>query len=444
MIFLIIEFLFFVTLVLKNRGYIPLVLFIAIMWINEDVRLGAFTFLVYLYLFICIVMVSNRNINRIEKKNKKPLLYGLYYIMFSTLFFTIAADGNLLENLLFIKSTYVLWMLYFVLINNGYEQKMIKRTSTILSLSIVILCVYGIFTYISHSNPYIEYISNFMSNDNAISSAEAAMNDERVGLSGRITGTSRYTIQYAIMLCIYCFVLYNPLKRYISTTMFAAVFTLIIINVVLTGSRGPLAALLISFLYYFIRNTSIKRQTLFLSISVILFLCFDSFILKYIGPFFESDVGGSTVEGRDIQFLGALSIVSDNFHSLLFGKGPSYIPNYLDKNGPHPLALYFESTHIAGIVTYGILGLLFCFIGKIFILWKINKVYLSRSLINYRTYTIINSMLVSYFIYNVMVGNVYEHLFMLSYIFILTTNIRDNDISYHNSLRNLQYANYNQ
>lgn len=403
------------------------------MWINPDVRVGSISLMSYFNIFVVAYILFNKQVRtRISSSLIAPLKTALLYIVFSNLFFLFAASGNIYDNLLALKSSFIAWVFYFAILYSRINDKTIKKSSVPICISLICLTVYGIYSYISSSNPFMDYMSQYMSDNDINEVISKSMEDERVGLKGRITGTSLYTIQYAIMLCLVIFLLFYPIKQYVKQTTILILFCLAFLNIYLTGSRGPLAALLLGYIFYFYRNYKLYKQISVVSLLFLLYFVFESAFDKYVAVFFSSNISGSSIEGRGIQFYGAYLIVSDNLQSLILGKGPAWIPNYINRFGSHPMSLYFESTHVAGLVTYGFGGLIFVFLGKIYVLWKTAYTYYKKNIINKDTYYIITSLLLTYFVYNIMVGNVYENLFIFVYLIILIYTIN----SYMNTINN--------
>lgn len=232
-----------------------------------------------------------------------------------------------------------------------------------------------------------------------------------------------YTIQYGIMMVIFLFILsaFYFLKR--KNIFEYLVYILIVLNIYLTGSRGPLGAIIIGYLFFVFRRLNWSRRITYISFFSILTLLIIPYIEPYLSLFTDKNVEGSSFELREKQFIGALSMVAGDMQSLLFGRGLGYTSYYIENFGPHPIALYFESTHVSGIVNYGIVGLIFIFFGKtIFLLYIAIRAY-RKKIIDNKIFNLLLAFLLTYFIYNMLVGNVYEGLFLCCYFICLKIGI---------------------
>ncbi len=403
-------------ILVHNKNVVP-VYMIASMWINFDVRCGPLSFISMLSIFIIIYgfITSKRNLRFETSFDKRVYGYCLYMVLIHIPFIIFSTDLNFLYQLNSIKSNILNFVLLIILwrwnINNI---AFTKKQWTWIGISMGILCIYGIYTYWTKTNPYMDAMAQYCTAEDLSELLAHSMEDARGNLSGRITGTSLYTIQYAIMLVIFLWsgLIYKPL---FAKKSFYAIVSLVLINIYLTGSRGPLAGLLIGIALYLMQVLKTSRQIIYICLFAVLLLFCWPYAESYLSLFSDKDIQGSSVEMRFAQFGGALSMVTDNVQSLLFGKGLGYTGFYLSNYGRHPIALYFESSHVSGIVNYGVLGLLFIFVGNIYILLNMSLEALKKKMISKNSFYVLASFLLSYFIYNILVGNVYNNLFVIAF-----------------------------
>lgn len=406
-------------ILVHNKNVVP-VYMIASMWINFDVRCGPLSFISMLSIFIIIYgfITQKRNLRFETSFDKRIYGYCLYMVFIHIPFIIFSTDLNFIYQLNSIKSNILNFVLLIVLwrwnINNI---AFTKKQWTWIGISMGILCIYGIYTYWTKTNPYMDAMAQYCTAEDLSELLARSMEDARGNLSGRITGTSLYTIQYAIMLIIFFWggLIYKPL--FAKKSFYAIVF-LVLINIYLTGSRGPLAGLLIGIALYLMQVLKTSRQIIYICLFAVFLLFCWPYAESYLSLFSDNDIQGSSIEMRFAQFGAALSMVTDNVQSLLFGKGLGYTGFYLSNYGRHPVALYFESSHVSGIVNYGVLGLLFIFIGNIYLLLSMSLEALKRKAICKKSFYVLASFLLSYFIYNILVGNVYNNLFVI--VFFLT------------------------
>lgn len=397
------------------------------MWINFDVRCGSISFLSALALFIIVYGLFTRKKNLTYKNNIDKLVnkYFIYAVLIYLPFMLLSTDLSVLEQLNAMKSHILSVVLLAIVWKwKATEKKSIKQSSKYVTISIIALCLYGFYSYQTMTNPYMDIMAQYCTKNDLSDLLARSMEDARGNLHGRITGTALYTIQYAILLVIVFFYYYGTRLLQAPQKMTLIVYVLLLLNIYLTGSRGPLGAILIAFAFYLMRTLSWRKKvsyTLLLS-----FLVFFGWpILEpYLSLFTnQKDISGSSFELRSIQFGGAFSMVDDDWQSLLFGKGIGYTTYYLQHYGPHPLALFFESTHVSGIVNYGVLGLLCIFVGNLLFLSYIAFSVYKHNLIGERTYYLLLALILAKFIYNLLVGDVYSTLFLFVYFALLKTGM---------------------
>ncbi len=396
------------------------------MWINPEIRIeGGLTLLNIFSLFFALYVWRNNSIKiSYSKSIYFPLKNALFYYFVIPFVFALLADGPLLLNLLSLKSLVPLFLFIYAFCFFDLDSKSINKSNTFINLSFLLLCLYGIYNYITETNPLIMFFNDYMSIDSMEERLTFAMNDARAGLKGRITGTATYTIQYGILIGFFILA-FIAFKTNNNKSLLFILFSLGFVNIFLTASRGPLLAIFISLVFYFVRSFSIRKQIICYFFLFISFIFFDSFWDNIINPFFNVE-GGSSTEGRMGQLYGAWIEISHSFHSILFGFGPYWIPDYLNRFGWHPLCFSFESSHISGLVSSGILGLIFVFCGRLFVLWKLVYNFYKMKIISSDYYYMIISLLLYYLVYSLMVGGVYDNIMIFMYVLFLKFGLNNN------------------
>lgn len=412
-------------LLTDNKKVIPVFL-ISSMWINFDIRCGSISLISALSIFIIILGFFTRKRNLVFKTNIDTDVsnFCYYLVLINIPFMLFSTDLSFVTQLNLIKSQIVYILLIMVMWKwRPCSKNILDKQILSLNISTIIVCLYGLYTYITMTNPYMDFMSQYSTKDNLSDLLAFSLEDARGILHGRITGTSLYTIQYGIMLVSFFFILsafYFIRKKNIFEY---SVYLLIVINIYLTGSRGPLGALMVGCLFFILRKLNWTKRITYVSIFSILTLIIWPYIEPYLLLFTDKNAGGSSFEMRKEQFGGALSMVAGDMQSLLFGRGLGYTSYYLANFGRHPIALNFESTHVSGIVNYGALGLVFIFLGKIiFLLYIAIKAY-RKKLVDNKTFNLLLAFILTYFIYNMLVGNVYEGLFLVCYFLSLKIGI---------------------
>ena len=256
---------------------------------------------------------------------------------------------------------YVIWYIY-----NTREE--ITQFANIIALASIFLFLYGIFCYLTMSNPYISFVeSTFGMEDSVL----RRMEEIRGGLEGRIQGTMQHALTWGgTCYILFCFFMSNGVIK--SNRLMLLLCSLALINLFLSGSRSVLLALIISLVTYFFFVGKAKRIKIikysFLVLPILLILVFISgFWEKYqvlieSTLFFwddsleaNSEIKGSSTSMRLEQLLYAIFMVKD---SLLGGLGHGYVIEYQQSEGFHPILLGFESLVLQKLVDNGILGLL--------------------------------------------------------------------------------------
>ncbi|MCD8292022.1 MAG: hypothetical protein LUC91_11055 [Prevotella sp.] len=411
----------FLLVIQKWYRFIPVILIVSL-WINPDVRAGSISVIGYLYLFIAayIYFFKNGTLTFDTPIDKNVSWFIWYFIIISIPFALLSTGLPFLQQIMATK-TIIFNLVILVLWKSKISYSYLHKTRYWIYLAIVILCAYGIYTYITHTNPFIDYISDYCSKDNLQYLADAAMSNSRGALSGRITGVSLYTIQYGILMAIYFYLAFAFSTLFNERKVFVFILLLLIFsNVYLTGSRGPIGALILAVTLYYMRTSSLSQYIKYSIVILIVLAVFSNYLEEFFYIFTHSrNVTGSSFEMRSAQFLGALSIVKDDYQSLLFGKGFGYTTQYLLMHGKYTSVINFESSHVSGLVTYGLLGMIFIFLFKYIMLWCIVYKANKCKLLIKEHCTLLYTYVVMNFIYSILVGQVYELIYTFVFFLIL-------------------------
>lgn len=208
--------------------------------------------------------------------------------------------------------TYFIFLLTCYGINNEtFNSKAIVNT-------LLFVTVYGVLTFVIHSNPIQEFISTAFSN--------TLKDDYYWGDRIRICSTWSHPIAYGLI----CSALFYEFLPYISEKKIKILLLLLAFNVLICGSRTSLAAFLLMGVIFIIFRYKISKSIIkaFAVIIIVIPIYFfvsivqekvDSVIATAMG---EDKIGGSSLEMRDIQTEAAMLIVSE---SPIFGHGYDYI-----------------------------------------------------------------------------------------------------------------------
>ena len=304
---------------------------------------------------------------------------------------------------------------------------------------LLVVMIYGILTSVLSVNPYFEFISRYMGDgDKLLSVANRYSNEVRGGLTGRISVVTYNPLQYAILLVIFFYlVLYMYLERKEKKYLF--LLSLMFINIFLAGSRGPIVALISPILLYLFIKSNFKQKMTMIGLAFLAFviiICvpfFDSYLsyIKSFVFFFDesysdaADIKGSSVSGRFEQLEGSLEMIvsSLDMKTILFGFGQGYTNYYLKTFGYSTEVLGFESAIFVNLVNHGFIGLFVFFFGKyLFLSYVLYSCY-KKNLFDSNSLFVLISLVMSNFIYSILVGPVYEDLFFVIFFVIIKISI---------------------
>lgn len=229
----------------------------------------------------------------------------------------------------------------------------------------MVICIYGVFNYITKSNPYDLLIQSTYKSTSFFS---YYANDIRF----RINSTTAHPIYYGYLLgtiIIYILAyLYNKGETNKTTII---TLSLLIINLLLTNSRTPLVVFIIGLIALSFFSLSIQKKLQNILLLTLLSLVSYSFI-----PFVQEQVDnsldifitggtksdGSSMEMRNTQLLASL----DQFNkSPIRGNGLSYIEEDLGWNNKNKDVdsdfAGFESYIFQLLIEQGLIGIIITF-----------------------------------------------------------------------------------
>ena len=265
----------------------------------------------------------------------------------------------------FIYTEIVLGIIGWIIYTNEKEINLFVK---ITGVTAVLMSVYGLFCYATLTNPYIS-LMNLMYSPKM--DALGFMEEQRAGVAGRIQGTMTHPLTWGgscLLLFYFLFVGIKKFPLYVNLVVLGLLF----VNVVFSGSRSALLALLAGLGYFFL-TSNVKLKIKFVSYSFGLLISLISLI--YLVPsfekyqvFFEStlffwdesynirgDIKGSSASMRFAQLAGSFDMIES---SPFFGLGQGYTKYYSATYGVHPILAGFESIIFMALVETGIVGLI--------------------------------------------------------------------------------------
>lgn len=396
------------------KRLIPIYLCLSL-WINVEVKCGPMSFMgVFIMLSSIWGFTLYRNKTMSNLLNRYVFFFIIYLffssipvILFST---TMEYQGQMTQ-----LRTYVFYVIIPLMCAIAVDMKGWHNYSKYFYIATLFLCVYGVFCYLTGTNYYADFMSSYYTKIDIIGRYDISMDDARFGLKHRIIGTATGSLPYAILMAIWLWFLYGIRTAFPQKYMIWILSILCILNLILTGSRGPIIAFFISVLYVFYTKFS-KKQKVFASLTCVILL---------LSPFFSlfvdssNDVGGSSIEMRLSQAEGVVDLITNNWQTFLWGHGFGYANDYIDTYGVYTSVHSFESVLFSGLSDSGIYGILFIFGGKIYLLWYYAHQLFVKGAIADKDYRFLCGFVVMHVIYNILVGDSYTLFFYCMYFLLM-------------------------
>lgn len=367
-------------------------------------------------LFFIYHSLSSTDIKLVIKgRFLSPILIFLFVtiliLFFSENFDTAAQIKHIIGLIYYLIYAYIAWVIYT-------DQNKIEDFYRYMFVIAMSISIYGLFTYLFKSNPYL---TNIFGDDLFHNYIDI---EDRGALGMRVQSTMIHPITWGAS-CALFFMFY--FRQCFKNKLKNILFILLIPNVLLSGSRAAILMLILFFVFLFIwGDKKIKKHFFKIAILSVLFFIIILQIPvfhKYQGIiestlFFwdesvarDNEITGSSTTMRLLQYLGVLDIIKDH---LLFGIGHGYVNFYLTTYGQHPILLGFESLVFNKLVEGGVIGL-FIWIYLFFILFK--KTNLLKAESNKFDLSVLKGYVVSYFVFVLLTGFIDTfQLFVILYI----------------------------
>lgn len=286
---------------------------------------------------------------------------------------------------------------YFILLLTCYGIKNETFNSKAIVNTLFLVTIYGVLTFIIHSNPIQELIATAFGN--------SFLSDYYWGDRIRICSTWSHPIAYGLI----CSALFYEFLPYISEKKIKVLLLLLAFNVLICGSRTSLAAFLLMGGIFIMFRYKVSKSII-KALAVINFLIpiyffvpivqekVDSVIVTAMG---DDKIGGSSLEMRDTQTEAAMLIVSE---SPIFGHGYDYIQESLGygtdnfKGDWHLLG--FESYMYVILIERGFCGLVF----EIIILFSVLIYAYKRRMIDRVNCSLVLACCIGYMFFSISTG----------------------------------------
>jgi len=309
---------------------------------------------------------------------------------------------------------FIIWNL------SRFDSKVIVYIKWSLIISIVIASIYGIFLMdLNGLNPYTSFLALHF---NGMDGADMYLNTEsRLDFStaGKIQSTMIHPMRWSMNLCFLIIIFLSFIQKN-KSKWYWIIIILIGFNILISGVRTGIAALVIGFVYYFLRNRNLKTISYGLLIITVSYVAIN--YNKNISNLFtsftdisgnKSKVQGSSISMRLNQLQGATNEIRGKE---LVGKGYGWNNYYQSKHGVHPVLFAFESLIFVVLCNNGILGIFIwiIFIGMMFRLQR--KILKSKEDVIW-----MDTFILTYIAYAIGTGEYgYIELFSIYYVFLLS------------------------
>lgn len=346
--------------------------------IPGDVRLNFGPISVAIYDAFMIALLISFIISKAYKwKIQRPIIKYFYIYVISTfvlIFFSSAYVPYNYQLYSFLKSFLFQTILYIWIGFHVLRNFKLNKVIYVFCILALLTGIYGIYSYITGSNPYISSLNLLYGIQSDFS---YFLEESRGGLQGRTYGTMGHPLAWGqfwnILLCLIWIY-----RRTTNKYLIAAVFIIGVINVVLCGSRTALVSfcILCTFilLSYGIKNLLLVIPVAYLSVSIILMILPQNIersdMMSYLesGLFFwdssyseKAGIVGSSTEMRYTQLQKTIDITMKN---PLAGVGYNY--QYFTFESNHSLdtdLMGLESIVFKILIEQGFVGLfVFCYI----------------------------------------------------------------------------------
>ena len=326
--------------------------------------------------FLTIVLLISFFIHHKYKihpiSKKLQAIIGLF-ITSSLILTVFALNMSIIEQLKKMSSFFIVDMLLGILGWYAIQNKRdFRALFKVLCATFLLISIYGLFEYITKSNPYADWASQMF--EYGKNHSTYFLTEQRGFLSGRIMGTTTHPLTWGLTMSTFFAFLFN--NKYYWNKYYYVAFILIIINAFLCGSRS---ALIMIGVYVIIRiSEKPKRIVKAFLITCFILICTLNILpkteesQKFIDTiessvFFwnenkseEVGISGSSVSMRWEQLVFSFYLIQDSF---LTGNGYGFSDVAQENTTTkYEEMMGFESILFTKIVNQGILGLIFFFI----------------------------------------------------------------------------------
>ena len=297
----------------------------------------------------------------------------------------------------------------------SYDKSNAILFKNVLYLAIAVATSYGIFLIsMPGQNPYIDAINSILGYD---VQDQSRILDEGVRTFGYISSVHPHVTEYGYFLIFSSVFLLYQFKRD-KTIIPKLLFGLVMVNVIICGSRSVLLAEGIVLFVYLCYNHQFKVLVIALVLLIVTWLVLKRFVpnyLLFLGSIGDESISGSSINGRWGQFQGCFEAIKVN---PIFGLGYGWTGWFCYTFGHHPTMLSFESCLIQILCNNGIMGLVIWGTMVVFVFKKISRYFKG----NVEFKKMISLLLLAYFAYTFFTGDYGTFRVMMIFYSLIVAN----------------------
>mgnify|MGYP000211105584 CR=1 FL=1 len=284
---------------------------------------------------------------------------------------------------------------------------------------LVIICIFGIFTWIIKGNPYYDFITSIFSSEGI------GIWSEVQDRGYRVCSTFSNPIVYGFILSLYTLIFWE-LKEIKLQKISLIIGLLFILNILFSNSRTNLVSFVIAICIYFILKFGLSKKLFIYGITIISLIALSYNFIEPIKNIFDSVIdifltGGKNTSGSTVE----LKEQQQKFAYLFFLQSPWWGNGYNYFNEVIQMGkINFYNGELAGLEGYGYRLLveqgIFMIIANIIYILQITKYLLKR--INVPLSKVSLAIFIA-FVFFIMVAGTYGGVMYYTFI-ILGMNIK--------------------
>lgn len=262
-----------------------------------------------------------------------------------------------------------------------YDPEFITNTKKVLIISMIIAGIYALYLIkLNGSNPYASFLANYFGISDIAELYTVFNTRLSFSSAAKIQSTMSHPMTYAFVLCFSILIISRELLI-ARKKIYLPILMLFAFNLLISGVRTGIAALIIGGIYIIIASRKLKLLLLGI-IMVSIFYCvikLDSDVSAIFASMIDVsgdkyDMHGSSIPMRLNQLDGTISEIQQN--GFWVGKGYGWTSYYIKTYGIHPVMSSFESLIFYVLLNSGVLGAI-CWSIFFLLIFRCNRKYIT-------------------------------------------------------------------